>query len=703
MFVYVADGVRPPERLTVSEAAERYRILYNPGSYSGPWNNSITPYLVEFMDTFTDEDKTGAVFVGPAQSGKSDCVLNWLTYSVVCDPADMMIVDKTQPSAREFSILKLNRLHDHSPAVRERLRPGRNNDNTFDRRYRSGMVCTITWPTKNNLSGKSIPRVWLADYDRMPPDVDGEGAPFWLAMKRTTTFGRFAMTVAESSPSFPVDLVRWKKKSLHEAPPSGGILSLYNQGDRRRWYWRCVKCGHPFEPDFSNMHWPDSEDIREAAEGAHLACPNCLTKYFDDDTDTPGKHRMNREHARWIADGQTWLPNGEVKGEPERSKIASFWLKGPAATFVTMRGIVEDVLKAERVFEQTGREEDLQTVYNTTLALPYIPKHDQLSRLPEDLKARAESVPERTVPKGVRFLVAAIDLQKNRFVVQVMGVGAAEHGAPDWWVIDRFDIRKSRRFDDDGERYWVNLGTHPEDWRQLTDEVIKRSYPLADGSGREMMIKSTVSDAAGQKGFTENAYLFYRWLRTGPNDDYVDDNGKPIYFWEPGLHNRFHLLRGAPTASGPRVKLTWPDSQRMDKFAAARGDIPVWVVNTQVLKDSLDQALDRREPGGMVHFPDWLPMWFFKELTVEVKDPRKGWQKPNSKARNEAWDLMVYARAATLMPDIDIERIDWDNPPGWAEEWDKNDLVFSPELQDDPFHDREESDDTLEKLGELLG
>ena len=27
-----------------------------------------------------------------------------------------------------------------------------------------------------------------------------------------------------------------------------GILSLYNRGDRRRWYWPCPHCGEYFQP-----------------------------------------------------------------------------------------------------------------------------------------------------------------------------------------------------------------------------------------------------------------------------------------------------------------------------------------------------------------------------------------------------------------------------------------------------------------------
>ena len=702
IFAYVAEGIRPPERITVSQAAERYRYLYNPGSYVGYWDNSVTPYLVEFMDEMTSEDYTGIIFCGPAQCGKTDTVLNFVTHTVVADPMDMMIVEKTFPARNDFVNMKLDRLLEHSKEVSRRLRPGRNSSSLGAKKFSSGMILTCTFPTKNNLSGKSVPLVWLSDYDRMPQDVDGEGSPYWLAKKRTTTFGRRAMCVAESSPSFPVDLVKWTKSSKHEAPPTQGILSLYNLGDRRRWYWKCVSCGEAFEPDFQNMKWPESEDIRESAEAAYMECPHCAARYYDEDGDLPGKHRMNREHARWIKDGQVWKKDGTVAGEPPATDIASFWLKGPAATFMTFKQIVGDYLKALRSYEQTGNEEDLQTVTNTTLALPYVPRADRIARTPEELKSRAQPLPERQVPPGVRFLIATIDLQKNRFVVQVHGIGSGESGDADWWIIDRFDIKKSRRRDEDGERYWVNPGVYPEDWRQLTDEVILKTYPLADDSGRRMAIRLVTSDIHGREGFTMNAYAFWRWLRGGDTDPIRDENGKTVYVWEPGLDAKFWLLRGSSNPRGPRVRLTYPDSQRKDKYVGARGEIPVYEVNTQVLKDAIDARLDRLDRGGMIHFPDWLDGNFFKELTVEIKDPVKGWINPKN-YRNESWDLLVYCQAALLYPQINFENIDWSDPPGWAREWDENDLVYDPGLSDRPFAGKDEdTKPSLEELGGLL-
>jgi len=612
----------------------------------------------------------------------TDMFLNWLTYTVVSDPVDMVLFEKTQATSRDFSIRRVDRLHDFTEEVGNRLVQGPKNDNTFDKKYTNGMLLTLSWPTKNTLSGKPVPRLWLSDYDRMDQDVEGDGSPFDLARKRMTTFRQFGMTAAESSPSFPIENARWVRKSRHEAPPTQGIISIYNRGDRRLWYWRCVQCHNAFEPSFKLMKWPKSEDRMESAEAAYIECPSCNAKYHQEEQDNPGKHEMNREHARWVKDGMIWTPDNTLVGEPFRSDISSFWLKGPAATFADFKTLVNNYLAAEEDYEKTGSEDSLKTTVNVDQGEPYIPKAQANARLPEMIKATARDYGLRMVPMGVRFLIATIDLQKNRFEVQVHGVGTDEHGLPDFWVIDRFKIQKSRRYDDDGDRAWVNLGAHPEDWKQLTDEVLMKTYPLLDGSGRHMSIKHTVSDSAGSENFTSNAYDFVRWLRQDP--EHWSEDQDDTYVWKEGLAGRFSLLRGASTKNGPRVRLTYPDSERKDRNAGARGEIPVYEINTQNLKDNIDKMLDRKVPGGKVNFPDWLDDNFFTELTVEVKDPVKGWHNPKG-FRNESWDLLVYAKAATLMAQVNVDNINWTNPPGWAKPWDENDLVFHPEMDDKPF------------------
>lgn len=678
MIAASAGGIRPPERLTVAEAAERYRYLNNPGSYVGYWDNTLAPYLVEPMEVLTSLEHIGMIFAGPARTGKSDMFFNWLTYTAICDPADMMHVLMTQSVARDWSQKDLRRAFRHSQELGKTVAPGRHNQSTHSIRFLSGMHLLVKWPTITELSGKTVGRNWISDYDRIPESIDGEGNAYDLTAKRGQTFRRNAMTVAESSPGFDIEDPKWMPRTPHEAPSTKGILALYNRGDRRIWYWRCPHCAEAFEPHFKHLKWPDTKDHVEAAEAAYMACPNCGGVIYHDGKDgIPGKNELNQfteGNAKWVQDGMLWIPGekayekGRLEGKPYRSDIASFWLKGPAASFTTWRELVLKYLKAEEEYERTGSQEALKTTINTDQGMPFTPKGPDSGRLPEDLKNMAKDYQLGVVPEWVRFLVATIDVQGNRFVVQVHGFSKGG----DITVIDRFSIKKSERRDQDGERERVKPASYVEDWHLLIDQVILKTYPLSDDSGRRMGILMTGCDSGGKSdkandaSTTKNAYQFWRNLRDSDGSEFPE-----------GLHRRFQLLKGGSNKTAPRVQLSHPDSERKDRSAGARGEIPVLMINTLALKDQLNVMLDRRLPeGGMVNFTSHLPDWFWSELCAEIR-ASDGWKKVAS--RNEAWDLLVYAIALSLYRPIKIEHLDWDNPPAFADEWDDNELVIEPE------------------------
>ncbi len=299
--------------------------------------------------------------------------------------------------------------------------------------------------------------------------------------------------------------------------------------------------------------------------------------------------------------------------------------------------------------------------------------------------SRAVDIGDRLVPTKVRFLLASIDVQGNRFEVQVHGVVPATNGF-DLVVIDRFDIRKSERYDQDGERFWVNPGAYPEDWDVITDKVLDKTYLTDESHPRQMSIRSVFCDSGGRAGVTTNAYDYYRRLK------------------QDGYGGRFWLIKGDGMKTAPRVRKAFPDSGRKDRKAGARGEIPVLMLNTDLLKDWLDRALDRVEPGGgYIEFADWFELDFYKELCAEIKNPKNGkWENPK-KLRNETTDLISYCYAGCVF--FRVDKIDWDNPPVWADEWDNNPLVSSLGDRNPvrPEQNPEDGLDTLKKLAGQLG
>ena len=672
----VAREARPEERLSVSGAAQKYIRINKPGSYVGQFSPDYTPYMTEPTDLLSSRDFRGVIFCGPVQSGKTQAFQSWLTYTLKIDPADMIIYAMTNAHASDFTVTRIDRLLSENAHLGEMLLKGSSSDSMFRKMFRNGVILNISWPSATELASRSIPRVFMTDYDSFDQDVAGEGSPFVLAEKRTTVFRRNAKIMAESTPKHEITDLRWTQPPdhPHEAPPTLGVLGLYNMGDRRRWMWHCVACKTPFEPDFSTLKWPDTKDIMEASEAAYLACPSCGQIYeHDTSVEGPSKNEMNSMHARWIKEGELWRPNREISGAPRRSRYASFWLKGPAARFQTWSEIVFEYLTAMEQYQKTMDEGPLKSVTNTRMALPYRPRSAESLRAPEAVMARARDLGHRVVPQGGRFLVAAVDVQKNRFVVQVHAIGRDN----EIWVVDRFDVRYSKRPDDSGGFRWVQPGSHPEDWDLLIAEVIEKKYPLADGSGKLMPVHMTFCDSGGQEGVTTNAYEFWRRLRSPPEFDEETEDEVARAVPPPGAFAKFQLVIGRPKPGAPRYQITYPDSQRKDRFAGAKGEIPVAQINSDPVKDQLDNILNRTDPGARVNFPNWLQKEFYDELCAEVRDEKGRWQKVSK--RNESWDLLAYVLAGLLDERINVEApAFWANPPSWAAEWDKNPFLIDP-------------------------
>lgn len=634
--------LRAPRRMRVADAVAQYMRVPMGAGNSVPWDPLVAPYVLEPMNCLASREYDAVIFVGPARTGKTIGLIDgWVIYNVICDPADMLIIQMTEEKAREHSKKRLARTFRVSPEVVSRLSPNKNDNNVYDRTFLAGNYLKIGWPSVNIMSSSDYKCVALTDYDRFPEDIDGEGDAFSLASKRTTTFMSSGMTLVESSPGRDVKDVKWRRTSPHEAPPTTGILSLYNRGDRRRWYWPCPHCGEYFQPCGDVVAgFRDIADPVLASEAAYIQCPSCSGRIM------PEQKRELNGRGVWLRDGESINADGSRYGDPRRSRIASFWMEGPAAAYQTLSQLVYKLLTAEQEYETTGSEETLKTVINTDWGLPYLPRASMEQRKSELLEQRAEPVPSRSVPDGVNFLVATVDVQAGRhrrFVVQVTGYGSRGER----WIIDRYNITQSLRGDSDGESQRIDPASYPEDWDVLLTDVFHKSWPLASDPSQQMRLMAMAVDSGGEDGVTDNAYKFWRRCR------------------RDGLGKRIYLFKGDSIRRAKLITRTFPDNTgRTGRRAQAAGDVPLWLLQTDALKDRVNNALWRDSPGpGYVHFPDWLGSWFYDELTYEERSSDGKWSKPGRGA-NEAFDLMVYAEALVILHGY--EKIRWPDAPEWA-------------------------------------
>jgi len=653
-------ALRPPKRVTVAEGAAETLVINQPGGYVGPWSATETPYMVEPMNMLASRGHEAVCFVGPARTGKTLGLLDaWIAHAVVNDPGDFLVVQMTQDKAREYSKTRIDRMIRHSPAIRAMKSASSQHDNTHDKMFRHGMWLRIAWPTVTNLSGSDYRYVAFTDYDRMPDDVDGEGAPFTLGLKRTQTFLSRGMCMVESSPGHDATTPGWHPVTAHEAPPVGGVLGIYNRSDRRRWYWPCLHCGEFFEalPGLGLFGLPSDEQLLEmvreadlgqiAGQYARAICPHCGGLH-----EQGSKHALNQRGV-WLKDGEKMAADGTRYGQSLTSTIAGYWLGGAAAAYQNWRSIIMRHLQGLREYALTGSELTLKTTVNTDQGVPYTSRALLDSAKGGGQVRQDEAMRRFMVPEQARFLVAAVDVQGGanaRFVVQVHAVGAHL----EQWLVDRYEITASKRPGMGAEFAPIDPASYAEDWALLTERVVLGTYrtPI---EGRELQVLLTVVDSGGEDGVTDKAYGWFRGIRNAR------------------MHDRVMLVKGASARMTGMIRLSYVGNRGSEK-----GDVPLYLLNTDALKDAVHAGLRRATPGpGYIHVPGWVNRSFLDELhSSEVRGKLGKWNQVRK--RNEAFDLSAYVRAGCLRLGADKIK-NWDAAPGWAAPLEQNRELVSKE------------------------
>jgi phage terminase large subunit GpA-like protein len=637
--------IRPPRRVAPSEACRQF--LRNE---KGQWSEDLSPEMVEPLDMLGSRRYRGIVVVGPIRSGKTfTLVLGSVAYVVTSAPGDMQITQMSREAARDFSRKELDRMLKHSPDVSAHLSPRPRDDNIFDKNFRSGIELKISWPTTTQLASKTLQYAVCTDYDRIENrnDVDGEGPLFELLMKRTATYMSRGKAIAESSPKAVYTQPNWKPSTPHEAPPCDGILQVYNMGTRARRYWQCLHCGEWFqaEPGLGCFPIPSFDvlerDIRDAdvmklsEKYAYVSCRKCGAQH------TPGDKTELKRRGKWVHEGEILMPDGSITGERIQTDIASYWLGGVAASYQTWQALIHKYLQAVKTFATTGDEAPLKLTVNADQAAAYIPRAIAKRRGAAGLMARAEHLPRGLIPIEARFLDASVDVQPGRFVVQVHAWGVELES----WIIDRFEITSSKRKEGD-RTAGLDPASYVEDWDLIIEQVADKSYPFNGMLDVKLSPRLVVVDSGGKTGVTPRAYEFWRRAR------------------ERGYGARVLLIKGTGYASAARCALTYPDSSgRSDRAGGGRGDVPVLLINSNIIKDGVSNDYARDSAGaGYVHIPDWLEPSWYDELMAETRT-MKGWVRQPGQA-NEAFDLHCYARAGCIA--MEAEKINWAAPPEWA-------------------------------------
>ena len=254
------QSLMPPEDLTVSEWAEKYRMLDSKTSaLPGPWRNAMTPYLVSVMDALLDYETEEIVLCKSAQLGGTEAILNALGYIIQQDPSPTLVVYPSDVLAESIAKNRIVPMVLASPSLRERYQAleSKKLELQFDGMYLS----LVGSNSPSNLASKAIRFLFLDEVDKYPGASTKEADPVSLARERTKTFQNRKIFIT-STPTITTGHV-WK--------------ALQGCDVEKHYFVPCPHCGEMIEFKWANLKFPGDEGMRYAdrAEMAHYVCPVC--------------------------------------------------------------------------------------------------------------------------------------------------------------------------------------------------------------------------------------------------------------------------------------------------------------------------------------------------------------------------------------------------------------------------------------------
>ncbi|PXV87350.1 phage terminase large subunit GpA [Lachnotalea glycerini] len=251
-----------PEQLTVSQWAEKYRVLDEASALPGKWSNDVTPYLKEIMDSFNDPYIDEINFCKPTQVGGTEALINMVGYIVTQNPSPTMIVYSNDNLAKDISNDKLKPAFRKSPAIRERFFEG--NSKELNLKFKGMNLYLRSAGSPGQLASKAIKYLLFDEIDKMGGASKKEASPYNLAKERTKTFRHARKIYTCSTPTLKSNYV-WR---LHEAAE-----------EQRHYFVPCPHCGEFIELKWAQVIFAEDKEkkmtISQRASTAIYVCQAC--------------------------------------------------------------------------------------------------------------------------------------------------------------------------------------------------------------------------------------------------------------------------------------------------------------------------------------------------------------------------------------------------------------------------------------------
>ena len=386
-------GLRPPPEMTISQWAEKYRILAGTASSEpGRWSNARTPYLVEIMDELSPQSSaTDVVFMKGSQIGGTEVLINTALYYIKHCPSPIGQFQTTEQTAKRFLKQREN------PAF---TAMGMNDlfygDEMYIKEFPGGILTTGWSNSPSNFRSAPFCISLCDEISEWPDDCGGQGDPCELARRRTTNFPR-------------------RKLFWNSTPGIEGecrITKMFELGDQRHYQVPCPHCGELHKWEWGNVVWDCDSNGKALPQTVRMRCPHCGEEY--------GEYHKTELMAlgQWVAEN----PDGEYPSFHINA------LYSPLGWY-SWANAVSDFVKAK------GDVNKMKSFTNNVLGEPWSLDGGKVID-PNGLMSRCEEY-EAEVPDGAVVLTAGVDVQDDRLEVEIVGWGK---GLENWGITNRILI-----------------------------------------------------------------------------------------------------------------------------------------------------------------------------------------------------------------------------------------------------------------------
>lgn len=600
-------ALEPPEKLTVSQWCDKYRILNTKYSAKpGPYRTAETPYLREPLDAFTDPTIRSIHFAKCSRIGGTEWLNNIILYAADARPMPTIYVQPEKLGVvEEFTGRIRAMFEDGSPKVRQHV-AGRKWCTRTHLRLDTMEIFGAWAENPRTMIRRTCGLAIYDEIDNCEKQAGSLGNTLKVLGERLVTFRHRAKLLTDGTPTFDY---------------AAGWRAL-ERSDFRKPYAPCPLCGGYQVFDFDSIRVPDKvrdPDLIVLDDLSWYECAHCHKKLD------------YKKHHRWMIDRTTWVqrtqkpieplplddedirdrrslavqPPGEeqwrpaMDGQPMRTMERGYWIN---VLYSPWRSWSQTIAEFFRVKDNP---EDLRVFVNSWLTQPWKQAIEKTS-IDVLREKRKLGHPIGEVSKRAKILLGGADVQIDRIYYLFRAYGP-------------FD-----------ERWLVSYGVC-NTLAELYEIAFYTGFPVGGNRDRLMRLHMLAVDCRYRQ---EDVYNFAR---------------------QPGVV----AVRGEATAE---YKIKGYDTEYFPRGGVRPDSLRVYHVNTDYYKQKLSRienvVLRGDEPTASAsHWPREAGEDLLRHYTNEqqvwetVKSGKKRgqkrlvWQKVSEGARVDWWDCAVYCEA----------------------------------------------------------